>query len=55
MKKTLLFAALLVLLLTINSAISTVFAQGTAFTYQGQLSNGGGFGTTKYYRLQTPQ
>ncbi len=33
--------ALLVLFLTLNLESSTVFAQGTAFTYQGQLDNAG--------------
>jgi len=31
----------LVLFSTVNSQLSTVFAQGTAFTYQGQLNDGG--------------
>ncbi|HUA65830.1 MAG TPA: tail fiber domain-containing protein [Alphaproteobacteria bacterium] len=33
--------ALLVLFLTLNPESSSVFAQGTAFTYQGQFDNGG--------------
>ena len=33
--------ALLALLSTINSQLSTAFAQGTAFTYQGRLNSGG--------------
>ena len=31
----------LVLLSTLNQQLSTVFAQGTAFTYQGRLNDGG--------------
>ena len=40
--KTKLFALLctLALLLTLNFQVSTVFAQGTAFTYQGRLNDG---------------
>ena len=38
------WAALLVLLSTINHQLSTVFAQGTAFTYQGRLNSGSGPG-----------
>src|ERR1035437_3529010 len=38
-----LFIALALLALsTLNSQLSTAFAQGTAFTYQGQLSNSSG-------------
>jgi hypothetical protein len=33
-------AALALLLLTINFQLSTCHAQGTAFTYQGQLNDG---------------
>ena len=37
-----LFIALaLVALSALNSQLSTAFAQGTAFTYQGQLNSGG--------------
>src|SRR5580765_325799 len=38
---TLIPVALLALLSTLNSQLSTLFAQGTAFTYQGQLQNNG--------------
>ena len=34
-------ALLLALLSTLNSQLSTAFAQGTAFTYQGQLFDNG--------------
>ena len=34
------YAAVLLLLLTLNSRLSTVCAQGTAFTYQGRLNDG---------------
>jgi hypothetical protein len=37
MKKTPLCAAILLLLATLNSQLSPAFAQGAAFTYQGQL------------------
>ena len=37
-------AALLVLLSTLIYQPSTLFAQGTAFTYQGQLQNNGSLG-----------
>jgi hypothetical protein len=37
-----LFIALAVLAIsTLNSQLSTLFAQGTAFTYQGRLNNNG--------------
>ena len=36
-----LLALALFALATLNSQLSTVFAQGTAFTYQGQLSSSG--------------
>jgi hypothetical protein len=36
------WAALLVLISTLSFQLSTVFAQGTAFTYQGRLSNSNG-------------
>ena len=39
--KHLLLALALLALSTLNSQLSTVFAQGTAFTYQGQLQNNG--------------
>jgi hypothetical protein len=35
-------AAVLLLLASFNAQLSTLFAQGTAFTYQGQLQNSGG-------------
>src|ERR1039458_2328372 len=38
---TLVPVALLALLSTLNSQLSTLFAQGTAFTYQGRLNAGG--------------
>ena len=38
----------LLALLTLNSALSTAQAQGTAFTYQGQLNSGGGPATGLY-------
>jgi hypothetical protein len=41
-------AALLVLLSTLNFQPSTVLAQGTAFTYQGQLQNNGGLASGTY-------
>jgi hypothetical protein len=41
MKIDLLALATLALLSTVNCQLSTVFAQGTAFTYQGQLQNNG--------------
>jgi hypothetical protein len=40
MKKILQSAAVLLLLSTINSQLSTSYAQGTAFTYQGRLNDG---------------
>src|SRR5215469_631789 len=49
MKFHLLFAlATLALLSTINHQLSTAFAQGTAFTYQGQLQNGGALASGTY-------
>jgi len=39
--KHLVLALALLALSTLNSQLSTVFAQGTAFTYQGQLQNNG--------------
>jgi hypothetical protein len=41
MKKMFRCAAVLLLLSTINFQLSTVFAQGTAFTYQGRLNSSG--------------
>jgi hypothetical protein len=41
MKKMFPSAAILMLLSTLNSQLSAAFAQGTAFTYQGQLQNNG--------------
>src|SRR5208283_4729339 len=41
-------AALLLLLSTLNSQLSTVHAQGTAFTYQGQLQNNGSLASGTY-------
>src|SRR5256885_12369926 len=38
----------LVLLSTLNSQLSTVLAQGTAFTYQGRLNNGANPATGSY-------
>ena len=35
-------ATVLLLLLNLNSQCSNLFAQGTEFTYQGRLSDGGG-------------
>ena len=40
-KATIPLAALLALLSTVNSQLSTAHAQGTGFTYQGHLANGG--------------
>lgn len=40
--------ALLVLLSAINHQLSTAFAQGTAFTYQGQLQNNGALANGTY-------
>src|ERR1039458_5294857 len=48
MKKILLCAAALTLLLTIIQPLSTAFAQGTAFTYQGRLNNGTNPATGSY-------
>ena len=41
MKQLLQAAAIFLLLFTLNSQLSTVRAQGTAFTYQGRLNNSG--------------
>ncbi|HEX7570666.1 MAG TPA: hypothetical protein VF492_09190, partial [Verrucomicrobiae bacterium] len=41
MKRILPCAAALLLLAGINQTLSTAHAQGTAFTYQGRLNNGG--------------
>ena len=38
----------LVMLSTLNSQLSTLHAQGTAFTYQGRLNNGGGAANGSY-------
>ena|SRR5579862_6407207 len=45
-----LLAALVItaLLSTLNYRLSTAFAQGTAFTYQGQLQNGGALASGTY-------
>ena len=40
--------AVLTLLLTVNLQPSTAFAQGTAFTYQGQLQNNGSLASGTY-------
>jgi len=47
-RKLLAAFAVLALLLTINSRISTALAQGTAFTYQGQLQNNGALANGTY-------
>ena len=41
-KLTTKFAAVVLLFITLGFPLSTVFAQGTLFTYQGQLQNNGG-------------
>src|SRR5580704_10607372 len=41
MKRLPLLMAIVCLLSTLNSQVSTAFAQGTAFTYQGRLNNNG--------------
>ena len=41
MKTMLQYAAVLLLLSTFNFRVATVFAQGTAFTYQGRLNSSG--------------
>jgi hypothetical protein len=49
MKTKLFFIALTLLaLLTLNSQLSTAHAQGTAFTYQGQLQNNGSLASGTY-------
>lgn len=48
LQKLLAASAALVWLSTINYQLSTAFAQGTAFTYQGQLLNGGAVATGLY-------
>src|ERR1039458_8933513 len=48
MKKILRCAPALALLLTIIQPLSTAFAQGTAFTYQGRLNNGTNPATGSY-------
>jgi hypothetical protein len=45
---TVLMLALLALLSTLNLQLSTVFAQGTAFSYQGRLNNNGSPATGIY-------
>ena len=47
-KFPLIVPALLVLLSTINHQLSTALAQGTAFTYQGQLQNNGALASGTY-------
>ncbi len=46
--KSLVVPALLALLSTLNPQLSTAHAQGTAFTYQGQLQNSGNPATGTY-------
>src|SRR3974390_806883 len=41
-------AALALLIISLNSQLSNLFAQGTAFTYQGQLADGGNPATGFY-------
>jgi len=48
MKMTIQSAAALLLLFTLHSPLSTVFAQGTAFTYQGRLYDGANRATGSY-------
>jgi hypothetical protein len=48
MKKTIQYAAALLLLSTINCSLSTLRAQGTAFTYQGKLYDGATRATGSY-------
>jgi trimeric autotransporter adhesin len=48
MKKTIQYAALWLLLSTLNFQLSTIFAQGTAFTYQGKLYDGANRATGSY-------
>ena len=48
MKNNLIAVALLTLLATLNPQLSTVLAQGTAFTYQGRLNDGAGPATGSY-------
>src|SRR6266478_4115718 len=42
-------AALLLLLSTLNPQLSTVFAQGTTFTYQGRLNVAGNHGNSGFH------
>ena len=56
MKKLLFGAAVLLLLVTFNSSFTAASAQGTAFTYQGRLNNGGAPASGSYdlaFRLYT--
>ena len=48
MKRISVHAVALALFLSLGSIISTCFAQGTAFTYQGQLNSGGGVVSGSY-------
>jgi len=41
MKTNVTLLVLAVILSTLNSQLATLFAQGTAFTYQGRLNTGG--------------
>ena len=45
--------ALLALLSTLNSQLSTLFAQGTAFTYQGGLTVNGSLDNANWVALQS--
>lgn len=42
--------ALLVLFANLNSQISTAHAQGTAFTYEGRLNDGGAPANGRFFR-----
>jgi hypothetical protein len=48
MKRTLQIIVAASLLLSLNHPSSTAFAQGTAFTYQGQLQNNGSLASGTY-------
>ena len=52
MKTKLKLLAVLLLISTINHPLSTAFAQGTAFTYQGRLTVGGNSSTNGSYDFQ---
>ena len=52
MKTKLKLLAVLLLLSTVNHPLSTAFAQGTAFTYQGRLAVGGNSSTNGSYDFQ---